>query len=178
MNIELAPEFASTLTAQTYPPASHIEDVRTHSLRKNRSEKGAFMEYLRLGEAGVQHLPGPSRHGRSACLGLAQPRQRFSHSRERHSKRDLVRTRGATAGRTDGLPGLKCHAWCAAQAGARQRTAHVGTHSQWSGTRLSGGPRGRPLLYNMDAQFDLADPSEGRLPCNLFGEELWAEDRG
>src|SRR6476659_7464700 len=54
----LAPEYAQALTFESYPAAPQIDGVWVHALRKNRSENGAFMEYLRLDAQGVQGLPG------------------------------------------------------------------------------------------------------------------------
>lgn len=40
------------------------------------------------------------------------------------------------------------------------------------------GEEGATLIYMMNAQFDIADPNESRLPLDHFGQHLWAEDRG
>jgi len=56
--IKLAPEYAQELKFETYPAAAQIDGVWFHPLKKNRSENGAFMEYVRLDEHGVQGLPG------------------------------------------------------------------------------------------------------------------------
>ena len=40
------------------------------------------------------------------------------------------------------------------------------------------GADGGILLYAMSSQFDLQDPNEGRLPWNMFGEDLWDANRG
>jgi dTDP-4-dehydrorhamnose 3,5-epimerase len=40
------------------------------------------------------------------------------------------------------------------------------------------GELGATLIYTMDAQFDIADPNEGRLAWDRFGSNLWEADRG
>ena len=56
--IKLAPEYAEALGFESYLAQPQIEGVWFHALKKNRSENGAFMEYVRLDEKGVQNLPG------------------------------------------------------------------------------------------------------------------------
>ena len=50
--------------------------------------------------------------------------------------------------------------------------------TQESRLKIQAGEQGATLIYSMDAQFNMADPNEGRLPWNHFGDELWAEDMG
>jgi dTDP-4-dehydrorhamnose 3,5-epimerase len=37
---------------------------------------------------------------------------------------------------------------------------------------------GATVVYSMDAQFDPSNPNEGRIPWDLFGAEIWEDDRG
>lgn len=57
--IKLDTSSTQALTFETCPAALQIDGVWFHFPKKNRSENGAFMEYLRLGEEDVQYLPGP-----------------------------------------------------------------------------------------------------------------------
>lgn len=179
MKIELAPEFATVLKFETYPPAPQIEGVWTHPLRKNRGENGAFMEYLRLGEEGVQGLPGALVPRQISVSWAAPGRVNAFHIHVKEVQNEvwcvlegqllvwLVDCRA-------GSPTL----------GARRRLVLSGEQPTLvhipSGVAhgYQAGHAGATLLYSMDAQFDIRDPNEGRLPWDQFGAALWAEDRG
>ncbi|MBB6097617.1 dTDP-4-dehydrorhamnose 3,5-epimerase [Deinobacterium chartae] len=179
MKIELAEPYAAQLTFESYPPAPAIEGVWTHALRKNRSENGAFMEYLRLDEAGVQNLPGTLTPRQISVSWAAPGRINAFHIHVLEEQNEI---------------------WCVLSGQLTVWLADLRAGSPTLGVRrklvLSGeaptlvhipsgvahgyqaGSEGATLIYTMDAQFNLADPNEGRLPWDVFGAELWAEDRG
>ncbi|MFC4452172.1 dTDP-4-dehydrorhamnose 3,5-epimerase family protein [Deinococcus sonorensis] len=177
--IELAPEYTEALTFETYPAAPQIEGVWVHALRKNRSENGAFMEYLRLDEAGVQGLPGSLTPRQISVSWAAPSRINAFHIHVKEVQNELWCVIGGqlTVWLVDcraGSPTL----------GVRRRLVLSGEQPTVvhipSGVAhgYQAGVEGATLLYSMDAQFNLADPNEGRLPWDHFGAQLWAEDRG
>ena len=177
--IELEADAAQALTFENYPPAPAIEGVWTHALRKNRSENGAFMEYARLGEEGFQGLPGTLTPRQISVSWAAPGRVNAFHIHVKEVQNEI---------------------WCVIAGQLTVWLADLRAGSETLGVRrklvLSGeqptlvyipsgvahgyqaGGEGATLLYSMDAQFNLQDPNEGRLPWDHFGADLWAEDRG
>lgn len=179
MKIELAPEFARALSFESYPGPPAVEGVWTHPLRKNRSENGAFMEWLRLGDEGVQHVPGALVPRQISVSWAAPARVNAFHIHVKEVQNELWCVIGG-----------QLVVWlvdCRAQSatlGARRKLVLSGEQPTLlhipSGVAhgYRAGHDGATLLYAMDAQFDLADPNEGRLPWDFFGAALWDEDRG
>ena len=177
--IELAPEYASRLSFESYPAAPHIEGVWVQNLRKNRGENGAFMELLRLGTEGVQGLPGPLLPQQISVSWAAPGRINAFHIHVREEQNELWCV----------LQGqllvwlLDCRA-ASPTLGARRRLILSGEQPALlhipSGVAhgYRAAAEGATLLYAMDAQFDLARPNEGRLPWDHLGAELWEGDRG
>lgn len=177
--IRLAPEYAQELKFESYPAAPQIDGVWIHALKKNRSENGAFMEYVRLDEQGVQGLPGQLTPRQISVSWAAPKRINAFHIHVKQKQNEiwcvlqgqlmiwLVDCR-------DGSPTL----------GVKRRLVFSGEQPMMvhipSGVAhgYQAGDQGATLLYTMDAQFDIADPNEGRLPWNFFGGDLWIEDRG
>lgn len=179
LTVPLAPSALNALTFETYPAAPQIDGVWVQALKKNRSENGAFMEYLRLDDSGVQGLPG-----------TLTPRQ--------------ISVSWAAAGRINAfhihVRGEQNEIWCVlngqlviwlVDCRADSSTTGVQRKLVFSGEQpmlvhipsgvahgYQAGADGATLLYTMDAQFNLADPNEGRLPWDHFGADLWAEDMG
>jgi dTDP-4-dehydrorhamnose 3,5-epimerase len=177
--IKLAPEYSQKLKFETYPTAAQIDGVWLHSLKKNRSENGAFMEYLRLDQNGVQGLPGEL-VPRQISVSWATPKRiNAFHIHVKEEQNEI---------------------WCVLQGqlmiwlvdcrdssptlGVRRKLVFSGEQPMMvhipSGVAhgYQAGVQGAILLYAMDAQFDMSDPNEGRLPWNHFGDDLWAEDMG
>ena len=177
--IELAIEYADGLKFEAYPAAPLIEGVWVHALKKNRSENGAFMEYLRLGDDGVQGLPG-SLVPRQISVSWAAPgRINAFHIHVKQEQNEIWCV----------LHG-QLMIWlvdCRADSptlGVRRRLVFSGEQPMMvhipSGVAhgYQASEQGATLLYSMDAQFDITDPNEGRLAWNQFGDDLWDEDRG
>ncbi|PYE55911.1 dTDP-4-dehydrorhamnose 3,5-epimerase family protein [Deinococcus yavapaiensis] len=179
MKIELAPEFAQALSFESYPSAPAIEDVWTHALRKNRSENGAFMEWLRLGDAGVQLLPGELVPRQISVSWAAPARINAFHIHVKEVQNEIWCVIGGQLV----VWLVDCRAG-SSTLGVRRKLVLSGEQPTLlyipSGVAhgYQAGRDGATLLYAMDAQFDLADPNEGRLPWNFFGASLWDEDRG
>ncbi|CAM3627986.1 dTDP-4-dehydrorhamnose 3,5-epimerase family protein [Deinococcus frigens] len=179
LRIPLAPDYAAALTFESYPAAPQIDGVWVHALKKNRSENGAFMEYLRLDEAGVQGLPGPLTPHQISVSWAAAARVNAFHIHVKGEQNELwcvlsgqlvvwlvdCREGGATLGVKRKL----------VLSGEQPTLVHIPSGVAHG---YQAGPEGATLLYTMDAQFNLTDPNEGRLPWDFFGAELWAEDRG
>ncbi|WP_135229243.1 dTDP-4-dehydrorhamnose 3,5-epimerase family protein [Deinococcus fonticola] len=177
--IKLAAPYAEALTFESYPAAPQIEGVWTHPLRKNRSENGAFMEYLRLNDQGVQQLPGALVPRQISVSWAAPNRMNAFHIHVKEEQNEI---------------------WCVLQGQLMIWLVDCRADSLTLGTRrklvLSGeqptlvhipsgvahgyqaGDQGATLLYTMDAQFNLEDPNEGRLSWDIFGVGLWHEDKG
>ncbi|WP_216329452.1 dTDP-4-dehydrorhamnose 3,5-epimerase family protein [Deinococcus aestuarii] len=179
MKIELAPEFTDILKFETYPPAPQIGGVWTHALRKNRSENGAFMEYLRLGEEGVQGLPGALVPRQISVSWAAPGRVNAFHIHVKEEQNEVWCVIGGqlTVWLVDcraGSPTLGVRRKLVLS-GEQPTLVHIPSGVAHG---YQAGNDGATLLYSMDAQFNIEDPNEGRLPWNHFGEDLWAEDRG
>jgi dTDP-4-dehydrorhamnose 3,5-epimerase len=179
LKIELDHSIAEDLKFETYPPAPQIAGVWTHALKKLRSENGAFMEYLRLNEAGIEHLPGHLAPRQISVSWAAPKRINAFHIHVKEEQNEI---------------------WCVIQGQLTVWLADCRKGSSTFGVKrklvLSGeqptlvhipsgvahgyqaSEQGGILLYTMDAQFNLSDPNEGRLPWDYFGEDLWEEDRG
>ncbi|WP_412030006.1 dTDP-4-dehydrorhamnose 3,5-epimerase family protein [Deinococcus yunweiensis] len=177
--IPLAPEYARALTFETYPAAPQIGGVWVHALKKNRSENGAFMEYLRLDDHGVQHLPGTLTPRQISVSWAAPGRVNAFHIHVKQVQNEIwcVLQGQLTIWLVDcrdGSPtvGVKRKL---VLSGEQPMLVHIPSGVAHG---YQAGDQGATLLYTMDAQFDLGDPNEGRLPWNHFGDDLWAEDRG
>ncbi|GGK95236.1 dTDP-4-dehydrorhamnose 3,5-epimerase family protein [Deinococcus radiotolerans] len=177
--IMLAPQYAQELTFETYPVAPQIHGVWIHALKKNRSENGAFMEYVRMDVEGVQGLPGQLKPRQISVSWAAPKRINAFHIHIKQEQNEI---------------------WCVLQGqlviwlvDCRKHSPTVGVKRKlvFSGEQpmmvhipsgvahgYQASEQGATLLYTMDAQFDITDPNEGRLPWNFFGDELWAEDMG
>ena len=179
LKIKLAPEYAEALGFEAYPAQPQIEGVWFHALKKNRSENGAFMEYLRLNEQGVQGLPGPLVPRQISVSWAAPGRINAFHIHVKDEQNEIwcVLSGQLVIWLVDcraGSPTL----------GVKRKLVFSGEQPMLvhipSGVAhgYQAGEHGATLLYTMDAQFNIEDPNEGRLPWNFFGEDLWAEDRG
>lgn len=177
--IELAPEYARILTFETYPAAPQIEGVWVHALRKNRSENGAFMEYLRLDDQGVQGLPGTLVPRQISVSWAAPGRINAFHIHVKQEQNEIWCVLGGQLM----IWLVDCRAG-SPTLGVKRKLVFSGEQPTLvhipSGVAhgYQAGEQGATLIYTMDAQFDITDPNEGRLPWNHFGDGLWAEDRG
>ncbi|AWN24528.1 dTDP-4-dehydrorhamnose 3,5-epimerase [Deinococcus irradiatisoli] len=177
--MQLGAPYAAALKFETYPAAPQIEGMWVQALRKNRSENGAFMEYLRLGEEGVQNLPGVLVPRQISVSWAAPGRINAFHIHVKQEQNEIwcVLSGQLVIWLVDCREG-------SATLGVKRKLVFSGEQPMLvhipSGVAhgYQAGDQGATLIYTMDAQFDLADPNEGRLPWNFFGDELWAEDRG
>ncbi|SMB90193.1 dTDP-4-dehydrorhamnose 3,5-epimerase family protein [Deinococcus hopiensis] len=177
--IQLAPAFTQALKFEAYPASPQIEGVWTQALRKNRSENGAFMEYLRLDEQGVQQLPGQLVPRQISVSWAAPSRINAFHIHVKEEQNEIwcVISGQLTVWLVDcraGSPTLGVQRKLVLS-GEQPTMVHIPSGVAHG---YQAGDAGATLIYTMDAQFNLADPNEGRLPWNFFGEALWAEDRG
>lgn len=176
--IKLADEYARALSFERYPAQPTIEGVWFHALKKNRSENGAFMEYLRLDERGVQGLPGELTPRQISVSWAAPARVNAFHIHVKAEQNEIwcVLTGQLTVWLIDCRAGSPT-------VGVRRKLVLSGEQPMVvhipSGVAhgYQAGEHGATLLYTMDAQFNIEDPNEGRLPWDFFGD-LWAEDRG
>lgn len=169
----------SALTFQAYGSQPPIDGVTYHRLRKHRALEGSFMEYLRISEGAAEGLP------------LAFDVRQISFSR-------------AVPGRINAFhvhpKAVQDELWTVVEGSLLVWLIDVREDSRTKGMRrcvlLSGeepailsiptgvahgykaGPEGALLVYVMNSQFNIADPNEGRLPWDFFGQELWQDDRG
>lgn len=177
--VPLCPEFESHLTFQSYGPAPSIEGVWLHPLCKHRSSNGAFMEVLRLGPEGTQGLP-TSLTVRQISISWADPgRVNAFHIHARDQQDELwTVVQGSLL------------VWLVdmreASATVRTRRSVLLSSDQPSLLYIpsgvahgyKAGGQGAVVLYSMDAQFDPSNPNEGRIPWDLFGAQIWEDDRG
>lgn len=179
MKVRIDSKFSQVLSYETYPPAPEIEGVWTHQLRKNRSENGAFMEYARLGTEGLEGTPGHLIPRQISVSWAAPGRINAFHIHVKEVQNEV---------------------WCVIQGqlmvwliDCRANSSTLGVHRKLvlSGEQptmvyipsgvahgYQAAETGATLLYSMDAQFNLSDPNEGRMPWDTFGEDIWAPDRG
>ncbi|GGM18620.1 dTDP-4-dehydrorhamnose 3,5-epimerase family protein [Deinococcus aerophilus] len=177
--IKLDASTTQALTFETYPAAPQIDGVWFHALKKNRSENGAFMEYLRLNETGVQGLPGPLTPRQISMSWAAPGRINAFHIHVKGPQNELwcVLSGQLMVWLVDcreDSPTLNVQRKLILS-GEQPMLVHIPSGVAHG---YQAGDQGATLLYTMDAQFDIADPNEGRLPWNFFGTELWDEDRG
>lgn len=177
--VRLEAAAAQALGFESYPAAPQIDGVWVQALKKNRSENGAFMEYLRLDESGVQGLPGQLTPRQISVSWAAAGRVNAFHIHVKGPQNEIwcvlsgqlvvwlvdCRDGGATLGAQRKL----------VLSGEQPTLVHIPSGVAHG---YQAGADGATLLYTMDAQFNLADPNEGRLPWDFFGAGLWAEDRG
>ncbi|ULH15303.1 dTDP-4-dehydrorhamnose 3,5-epimerase family protein [Deinococcus sp. KNUC1210] len=179
MKIQLAPEYADILKFEAYPAAPQIEGVWFHALKKNRSENGAFMEYLRIGEEGVQGLPGTLVPRQISVSWAAPKRVNAFHIHVKEEQNEIWCVIGGQLM----IWLVDCRAG-SPTLGVKRKLVFSGEQPMMvyipSGVAhgYQAGEQGATLIYSMDAQFNIADPNEGRLPWNHFGDDLWAEDMG
>ena len=167
-SIKLAPDYAAALTFETYPAAPQIEGVWTQALRKNRSENGAFMEYLRLNDAGVQDLPGPLTPRQISVSWAAAGRINAFHIHVKAEQNEIWCVLSGQLVVCWWIAGRKRQPRREAQACPERRAADPRSHSQRRAHGYQAGEAGATLIYTMDAQFNLADPNEGRFAVELF----------
>lgn len=179
LHLPLCPDFESHLTFQSYGPTPSIEGVWTHPLHKHRSSNGAFMEVLRLGSQGVQGLP-ECMMVRQLSVSWAAPGRVNAfhiHARERQDEIWTVVQGSLLVWLVDMRD---------ASPTARTRRSVLLSAEQPSllfipsgvAHGYKAGAEGAIVLYGMDAQFDPSNPNEGRIPWDLFGAEIWEDDRG
>lgn len=179
--VALADDVRRALSFQSYARSEPIDGVWLKPLRKHHSENGWFLELYRMGEMGVEGLPGEERFAlRQASISRAEPgRINAFHIHPLLPQGELW-----TVVQGQLLVWLvDCRAG-SASVGVRQRVILSGEAPSLlhipagvaHGYRAGG--EGALLVYGMNQQFDPDRPNEGRLPWDFFGAELWGEDRG
>ena len=177
--IKLHTQYADALAFEKYPAQPQIDGVWFHALKKNRSENGAFMEYVRLDENGVQGLPGTLTPRQISVSWAAPKRINAFHI---HVKQEQNEIWCVLSGQL--MIWLVDCRESSPTLGVKRKLVFSGEQPMMvyipSGVAhgYQAGEQGATLLYTMDAQFDINDPNEGRLPWNFFGDDLWAEDMG
>ena len=179
MKIRLTSQQAKAVTFQDYSPQPKIEGVFATPLKKHRALEGSFMEYLRLGGGMVEGL-GVKFEVRQISLAEATPGR--INAFHLHPKKVQDELWCVVAGEMmvclvdlrDGSPtaGVKRREILS---GEQPTLLHIPTGVAHG---YQGGCDGALLVYAMNSQFDPAEPNEGRLPWDYFGEDLWEEDRG
>ena len=177
--IKLLPELENIQTFETYPSAPEIAGVWVHPLRKNRSENGWFMEYMRAVSGKVENTP-TALELKQISVSCADPER--INAFHIHTKLEQNEIWTVIAG--------QLIVWLV-DCRASSRTAGVKRKFVLSGEQpmqvyipagvahgYQAGRNGATLLYSMDQQFNLADPNEGRLPWDYFGADLWEQNRG
>ena len=179
MKIPIGPPYAKAMTFQSYGPQPEIAGVSVQPIRKNRSLPGSFMEFIRVTDGKVESLPVDF-EVRQVSVSHAQPGRINAFHLHPKVVQDEI--------------------WCAISGDMLVWLIDVRADSPTEGARrcvvLSGeqpellyipagvahgyksGASGATLLYVMNSQFDPADPNEGRLPWDHFGQQLWGDDRG
>jgi dTDP-4-dehydrorhamnose 3,5-epimerase len=177
--IKILPELEAIQTFEAYPSAPEIDGVWVLPLRKNRSENGWFMEYMRVTGGNVDNIPSPL-EVRQISVSYADPER--INAFHIHTKLEQNEIWTVIAG--------QLVVWLV-DCRAGSRTAGVKRKLVLSGEQpmqvyipagvahgYQAGRDGATLLYCMNQQFNLSDPNEGRLPWNQFGADLWEANRG
>ncbi|MDQ3457754.1 MAG: dTDP-4-dehydrorhamnose 3,5-epimerase family protein [Deinococcota bacterium] len=179
VKIKLSASAQEALSFQSYGAAPAIGGVLYKPLKKHRALGGWFMEGLRLSSGEVEGLGTPFAL-RQLSLSKAVPHRINAfhvHPKEIQDEIWVV---------VDG----RLLVWLA---DLREGSASLGTRRAYlldgeepallyipagvaHGYRA--GAEGALLIYAMNAQFDPADPNEGRLPWDHFGAALWEDERG
>ena len=177
--IKLPEDINEALYYQNYSPKPVIKDVHYQSLKKHRSLEGWFVEHLRLSASLIESLP-ISFELRQLSISKALPSRINAFHLHPKATQDEI--------------------WCVVDGSLKVWLADVRQDSSTCGVKRSyildgeepallyipsgvahgyqAGNKGALLLYAMNAQFNLADPNEGRLPWDYFGKEIWEADRG
>ncbi|GHF37212.1 dTDP-4-dehydrorhamnose 3,5-epimerase [Deinococcus metalli] len=176
--VRLAAAYARDLTFQKYPVAPCIAGVWQRDLNKRRGENGAFMEVLRLTGGEGQDLP-TTMHTRQLSVSWAAPGRLNAFHIHLRPQNELWCVLSGQLGvwlvdcRADSpTVGSRRPFLLSAEQPSLLHIPSGVAHGYRAGSA------GATLLYAADAQFDAADPDEGRLPWNYFGDDLWMEDRG
>jgi len=179
MKIRLPDHLAEKLTFQTYGPQPEIEGVFFQPLKKHRDLNGAFMEYLRMTDGQADGLPTSFAPAQVSVSWASPDRINAFHLHPKVEQDEM---------------------WTVVQGTMLVQLVDVREGSPTCGNArrfvLSGeapgllyiptgvahgykaGPDGATLLYVMNDQFNIDDPNEGRLPWDVFGAELWEDDKG
>jgi len=180
MKIKLADEYAKALTFQDYGPQPEIEGVTLTPLRKHRSAEGSFMEYLRVTETGLAEGVGDGFQVRQVSLAEALGgRINAFHVHPKAVQDEFWCVVAGTmqiwlVDLREGSPTVN-NRRCVVLSGEQPALLMIPTGVA-HGYRA--GEEGALLLYTMNAQFNIDDPNEGRLPWDHFGADLWEDDRG
>lgn len=179
MSTKIISTIHNQITFQSYDPQPQIEGVIFQPLKKHRQLEGWFIEHLRLTNGSIDGF-STSFNVRQISISHAEPHR--INAFHIHTKE------------------IQDEIWCVIDGTLFVWLADLRDDSKTKGVRrkyiLSAedpalfhiptgvahgyktGVHGATLIYAMNNQFNLADPNEGRLPWDVFGEELWEEERG
>ena len=177
--IPLNAEVVSNLSFQAYGAGRPIDGVFVHPLRKHRALEGSFMELVRLSDGKVDGLPIDFDVRQiSYSIAVANRINAFHlHPKRRQDELWCVLSGLLNVWLVDCREGSPTN-------GVRQRVVLSGENPSFlyipAGVAhgYKSGADGATLVYLMNDQFSIDDPNEGRLPWDLFGRDLWDEDRG
>ncbi len=179
MKTTLESAAARALTFQSYAAQPAIADVWHQPLKKHRALDGSFMEYLRVTDGLLDGVNTPFTL-RQISVAVAVPgRINAFHVHPKVTQDELwtvvsgalriwlVDTRAASP-----TVGVKRQYLLSGEEPALLYIPSGVAHGYQAGND------GGMLIYAMNAQFDIQDPNEGRLPWDCYGAELWEADRG
>ncbi|MHC4715522.1 MAG: dTDP-4-dehydrorhamnose 3,5-epimerase family protein [Planctomycetota bacterium] len=179
MKIRIDPEHTKAMTFQDYSAGPDIDGVFVAPLTKHRAVEGSFMEYVRLTGGNVEGLEAPFEARQVSLARAVGGRINAFHVHPKRGQNELWTVVDGTM--RVWLVDIRAGS---PTAGARRRVVLSGEQPVLlhipAGVAhgYKAGPEGALLIYAVDAQFDPADPDEGRLPWDHFGAELWEDDRG
>ena len=176
--VNISPDYSDLITVQEYGHTQSIDGVKLIDLKLNSDDGGEFLELSRL-EQGIfkslpdftlkqinwsRLLPGSVKafhiHRHQADLWFVSPFDRvlvgLADLRE-DSPTFNVKIRLVLGGGHSKLLYIP------------RGVAH-GAGNLWD--------QPATVVYFTDAEFDLANPDEGRLPYNLFGQDFWTIKKG
>ena len=179
MKIALTESAAQALTFQRYGPQPALAGVAYLPLKKHRALDGSFMEYLRITDDAVEQLPIPF-SVRQVSFAQAVPGRINAFHLHPKATQDELWTVIAGALRVWLVDVRQDSPTCGVQrqfvlTGEEPALLYIPTGVAHG---YQAGVEGATLVYAMNAQFDIQDPNEGRLPWDFFGAELWEADRG
>lgn len=177
--MKLEDRVMTAVAFQDYAGQPTIDGMEIQKLRKHRAMEGWFMELLRLEGGCIEGLDARM-EARQISLSMAAPgRINAFHLHPKQPQDEL---------------------WCVVSGLLTVWLVDVREGSPTQGNQrqvvLSGeepmmlfipsgvahgykaGCDGAMLLYTMNAQFNLLDPNEGRLPWDFFGADLWEDNKG
>lgn len=177
--ITLSTHAQHALAFQSYAPGPVIDGVWQTHLEQHFASNGCLMEIFRLGPSGIEGLPS-SFVVRQLTVSVSDPaRINAFHVHVKRIQNELWTVLNGRLlvwlvdlRKDSPTEGVKMPFVLTAERPAMLHIPAGVAHGYRAGVS------GATLLYASDQPFNQRDPDEGRLPWDMFGPEIWNDDRG